>query len=89
MESSGTVELWAIDFNVGSVSIIVQHQDELEIYIYRSTAPEDDSNYDATQRSSSMVFDCGDVENSPVEVNMYVWDEKGNSDLLCSVLDLG
>ncbi len=32
--------------------------------------------------------DCGDVENSPVEVNMYVWDEKGNADFCMVFLTL-
>ena len=86
MESSGTVELWAIDFNVGSFDNCTA-QGDLR-YTFSDVAPEDDPNYDATQQSSSMVFDCGDVDNSPVEVNMYVWDEKGNADFCVVYLTL-
>jgi hypothetical protein len=35
-------------------------------------------------RSSSKIFDCDDVENPPVEVQMTVWDQSGNNDY-CSV----
>ena len=35
-----------------------------------------------------MTFDCDDVENSPVEVSMYVWDEKGNADFCLVFLTL-
>ncbi len=86
MESSGTVELWAIDFNVGSFDNCTAEEDLR--YTFTSTPPEDDPNYDEAQYSSSMIFDCGDVENSPVEVNMYVWDEKGNADFCVVFLTL-
>ena len=86
MENDGTVELWAIDFNLGSYDNC-SDQEALR-YTFSEVAPEDDPNYDATQRSSSMTFDCDDVANSPVEVNMYVWDEKGNSDFCLVYLTL-
>ncbi len=86
MESSGTVELWAIDFNVGSFDNCTAQEDLR--YTFSDVAPEDDPNYDDTQSSSSMTFDCSDVDNSPVEVNMYVWDEKGNADFCVVYLTL-
>jgi len=75
-------DLWAIDFNLGSFDNC-SAQENLR-YTFTDVAPENDPLYDPTQRSSSKTFDCDDVENSPVEVMMYVWDEKGNSDF-CSV----
>ena len=78
MESNGMVELWAIDFNLGSFDNCTS-EDNLR-FTFTDTPPENDPNYDDAQHSSSMVFDCDDVDNSPVQVNMYVWDEKGNSD---------
>ena len=35
-----------------------------------------------------MEFDCDDVDGSPVEVMMYVWDEKGNADFCMVFLTL-
>lgn len=76
------VDLWAIDFNVGSFDNC-SDQENLR-YTFTSTPPQDDPAYDAALRSSSRTFDCTDVENSPVEVQMYVWDEKDNADF-CTV----
>ena len=78
MEGSGTVELWAIDFNVGSFDNCTAEEDLR--YTFSAVAPEDDPNYNEALQSSSMVFDCDDVANSPITIGMYVWDEKGNSD---------
>ncbi|MFT4535970.1 MAG: hypothetical protein ACI9P5_003342, partial [Saprospiraceae bacterium] len=86
MENDGTVEIWAIDFNLGSYDNC-SAQEALR-YTFTDVAPEDDNSYDATQNSSSMTFDCGDIESGTVEVNMYVWDEKGNSDLCLVYLSL-
>jgi hypothetical protein len=82
MESAGTVELWAIDFDLGSFDNC-SDQEALR-FTFTDVAPENDSSYDPVQRSSAQTFDCDDVANSPVEVNMYVWDEKGNADF-CQV----
>ena len=78
MENDGTVSIWAIDFNLGSYDNC-SSEGSLR-YTFTETTPEDDPLYDEVSRSSSRIFDCDDVENSPVEVNMYVWDEKGNYD---------
>jgi len=82
MESDGTVELWAVDFNLGSFDNCTL--DENLRYTFTNVAPEDDNNYNEESRSSSRTFTCDDVENSPVSIQMYVWDEKGNSDF-CEV----
>jgi subtilisin-like proprotein convertase family protein len=78
MENDGTVELWAIDFNLGSYDNCTAGEDLR--YTFTDVLPENDNLYDSDLRSSTMTFDCEDVANSPVEVNMYVWDEKGNVD---------
>jgi len=76
------VDLWAIDFNVGSFDNCTD-QENLR-YTFTDTPPQDDPLYDPAQRSSSRTFTCDDVANSPVEVQMYVWDEKDNADF-CTV----
>jgi hypothetical protein len=76
------VNLWAIDFNIGSFDNCTD-QENLR-YTFTTTPPEDDANYDEDLHSSFKTFTCDDVANSPVEVQMYVWDEKGNRDF-CSV----
>jgi hypothetical protein len=86
MENDGTVELWAIDFNLDSYDNCSEK--EALRYTFTEVAPEDDILYDAAQSSSSMTFDCDDVANSPVEVSMYVWDEKGNADFCLVYLSL-
>lgn len=86
MDPSGTVALWAIDFNIGSFDNCTS-PDELR-YTFSSIPPTSDANYDESKRSSFKIFDCDDVINSPVEVNMYVWDEKGNSDFCLVYLAL-
>ena len=77
------VELWAVDFNVGSFDNCTDQ--EYLRYTFTDVAPQDDPLYDPSQRSSYKTFTCDDVANSPVEVQMYVWDEKDNSDF-CTVL---
>ncbi|MFT6333642.1 MAG: hypothetical protein ACJATI_000370 [Halioglobus sp.] len=65
------VELWAVDFNVGSFDNCTAQEDLLY-------------SFSGTDYVPSKLFTCDDVANSPVEVQMYVWDEKGNNDF-CSV----
>jgi hypothetical protein len=77
------VDLWAIDFNVGSFDNC--SKEEKLRYTFTSTPPQDDPLYDEASRSSSRTFGCADVANSPVSVSMYVWDEKDNADF-CQVL---
>jgi hypothetical protein len=78
MESSCTVDLWAIDFNLGSFDNCTAQEDLR--YTFTATPPENDNLYIPSQMSSSMTFGVNDVVNSPVAINVYVWDEKGNAD---------
>ena len=90
MASNGTLDIWAVDFNLGSFDNCTA--DENLRYTFTDVAPEDDTSYDESRMSSSRVFTCEDVENSPVAVMMYVWDEKGNYDfceVYLSILDNG
>jgi len=76
------VEIWASDFNLGSFDNCTDEENLR--YTFTATPPQDDPNYDEDLRSSFKTFGCDDVENSPVEVQMYVWDEKDNADF-CTV----
>jgi len=76
------VDLWAIDFNIGSFDNCTD-QENLR-YTFTNTPPQDDPLYDPALYSSYRTFTCDDVANSPVEVQMYVWDEKDNADF-CTV----
>ncbi len=78
MENGG-VDLWAIDFDLGAFDNCTD-QENLR-FTFSSTPPEDDNNYIADLRSSSMTFNTAGV----IPVNVYVWDEKGNADF-CSVM---
>lgn len=82
MEADGTVDIWAIDFNLGSSDNCTA--EEYLRYTFTDVAPEDDPLFNAELRSSAMTFDCNDLANSPVTVSMYVWDERGNRDF-CAV----
>ena len=86
MESTCTVELWAIDFNIGSFDNCTEQ--EYLRYTFSDVPPEDDPNYINDLHSSNMVFDGDDVLNSPVAIQVYVWDEKGNSDFANVTLTL-
>jgi len=77
MENGG-VELWAIDFDLGAFDNCT-NQEDLR-FTFSNTAPEDDNNYIADLRSSSMEFNTAGV----IPVDVYVWDELGNVDF-CTV----
>jgi|GEM_PF-468272 len=81
MPSTNTVELWAIDYDLGATDNCTA-QENLR-FTFSNTSPENDPNYDPAQRSSAMTFtapeDCG---LQPIDV--YVWDEAGNVDF-CTV----
>ena len=76
--ANGGVELWAIDFDLGAFDNCTAQEDLR--FTFSSTAPENDSSYDAALRSSSMEFNTAGV----ISVDVYVWDEEGNSDF-CTV----
>lgn len=80
---SGMVELWACDFDLGSFDNCTE-EGELR-FTFTETRPQNDPNYNSDLNCSSRIFDCDDLENSPVSIQMYVWDEKDNYDF-CEVL---
>ena len=70
------VELYAIDFFI-SATDNCDHSDSLR-YTFSATSPESDNNYLEQYRSSSKIYDCVDEANSPLLVDLYVWDMSGN-----------
>lgn len=80
---NGMVEIWACDFDLGSFDNCTEEGDLR--FTFSDTRPQNDPNYDSANKCSSRVFDCDDLENSPVSVQMYVWDEKDNYDF-CEVM---
>ena len=80
---SGMVELWACDFDLGSFDNCTEEGDLR--FTFTETRPQNDPNFNSNLNCSSRIFDCIDLENSPISIQMYVWDEKDNYDF-CEVL---
>ena len=70
-DGNASVELWATDFNIGSFDNCTA-QENLRF------------SFSGDEIVPNRVFDCDDVANSPVQVDMWVWDEKDNRDF-CTV----
>ncbi len=89
MNNNGTVEIWASDFDLGSFDNCTPGGDDccgetnLLRFTFTSTPPESDPKYSAADRSSAKVFDCDDLGLNVIQ--MWVWDEAGNSDY-CEVI---
>ncbi len=76
---SGTVDLWAIDFDLGASDNCTE-QDDLR-FTFSDVPPHNDPSYIPSLSSSAHTFDCSDIPDTPgaqVPVNVYVWDEKDN-----------
>ncbi len=76
---NGTVDLWAIDFDLGATDNCTD-QDDLR-FTFSSVPPSSDPNYIPSLSSSSHTFDCDDIPGTPgdqIPLNVYVWDEKDN-----------
>jgi len=82
---SGSVELWACDFDLGAFDNCT---DQLDLrFTFTDVAPELDPKYNDLAKCSAESFSCDDIVNPAgtiVPVNVYVWDEAGNSDF-CTV----
>ena len=83
----GEIELWACDFDLGSFDNCSSNGDLR--FTFSDTHPDDDPSYNASSKCSARTFTCDDALNdagqtSPVEVAVYVWDEKDNYDF-CTV----
>ena len=83
----GEIELWACDFDLGSFDNCTATQDLR--FTFSDVNPSLDPNYNSSSLCSARTFTCAEAidENgqaSPVEVNVYVWDEKDNFDF-CTV----
>lgn len=74
--ATNQIELYAIDFIVYA-NDDCSNSDSLR-FTFGPVLPENDNNYIAEYKSSTMIYDCYDVQNSPVLVSIYIWDEAGN-----------
>ena len=82
---TGSVDLWACDFNLGAFDNCTLENDLR--FTFTDVPPSMDPNFDPIARCSSRTFDCNDVINPAgtiVPVNVYVWDLAGNADF-CTV----
>lgn len=71
------VEVYAIDFFITS-SDNCTPEDSLR-FTFTNTPPEGDYTFQEEYMSSTKIYDCIDAVNSPVIVELYVWDLAGNS----------
>ncbi len=83
----GEIELWACDFDLGSFDNCSSNENLR--FTFSDVNPADDPFYNESSRCSARTFTCDDALNdagqtSPVEVSVYVWDEKDNYDF-CTV----
>ncbi len=92
LDENGEAVVWASDFDKSSIDNCTPSGDccggdnKLR-FTFSATPPEADPNYSAVDRSSSMTFDCSDLDNGIAQLIplvMYVFDESGNSSY-CSV----
>ena len=82
---NGQVELWACDFDLGAFDNCSE-QENLR-FTFTDVRPQDDPSYNPLTKCSSKIFTCDDIEQAGGQVitlDVYVWDEKDNSDF-CTV----
>ena len=77
---STTIEIWASDFIESAVDLCSLN-DSLQ-YSFSDTPPNGDPNYGV------QFFDCYDLANSPITVEVYVWDTDGNYALGTSLFNI-
>ncbi len=79
--TNGEVELWACDFDLGSFDNCTPN--EYLRFTFSDVHPDEDPEYNEALRCSARTFDCDDVspdQTTPIEVQVYVWDQKDNVD---------
>ncbi len=82
---TGTVELWACDFDLGAFDNCTDH-DDLR-FTFSDVLPSNDDDYNELAKCSAKTFTCADILNpagSLVTLGVYVWDENNNYDF-CTV----
>ena len=82
---NGQVELWACDFDLGAFDNCTAQEDLR--FTFSNVAPENDPAYIPSRKCSAKLYTCDDITNpdgTVVSTQVYVWDEKGNSDF-CTV----
>jgi len=82
MESDGTISIWAEDFDFGSFDNCTSSDDLLYTIVREGVQP---VGYleEGFQDQAQITFSCNNME-SFVSLDLYVWDQKGNSDY-CNV----
>ncbi len=81
--SSGALEIWACDMDLGSFDNCTESEDLR--FSFGLTDIPDSANpaYDESTNCTSLVLTCDDLENSAdglIPVEIYVWDECDNTD---------
>jgi hypothetical protein len=81
---NGSVDLWAIDFNLGAFDNCSNAEDLR--YTFSNVPPTNDPNFIPSLSSSSQTFTCDDLPETgtTLALQVYVWDEKDNSSF-CTV----
>jgi len=83
---NGSVEVWAIDFDVASFDNCTSSEDLR--FTFSSTNPDQDPNF--TGNSSSRIYTQADLAGpqTVLTVDVYVWDESDNKDFCRTTLTL-
>ncbi len=88
---NGELDLWACDFDLGSFDDCTPDED-LQ-YTFSEVPPADDPDFNEDLQCSARTFTCQDIPSgidhgSPILLEIYVWDNNGNSDFCLVELDL-
>ena len=79
-QDSTSIEIWASDF-VATAFDQCSPNDSI-LYSFSDTPPNGDPNYGVK------FFDCYDLANSPISIEVYVWDTNGNYAVGTSLFNL-
>jgi len=88
---NGEVKLWACDFDLGSFDNCSENEDLRFTFRGDVSSPEADPDYISNLNCSSKTFTCDDLPEDygdPIEVEVWVWDEKNNKDFCVVYLTL-
>jgi len=80
----GPTTIWAIDYISDAIDYCTATENLR--YTFSELAPEDDPLYDPNLRSSSRNINLNDIQNSPITLSIYTWDERGNFAICETVL---
>lgn len=81
MDQSGSVQIWAKDYDFGSYDNCTEQQNLR--FTFSQVLPQADIRYLEDERSSFMTFDCSQILDGVshvVEIEIWVFDEENNSE---------